>query len=341
MMDTPGGTLAAEFSPMGPMLANPFASGFGEHPTPPQLSLSRSDSDDGVDMPDPTKYDDAEEGGTTLQMVNSPFSGFMADHFPSSAKKSRAGSGGLQGVSRSPLRSERRGGSDPRADRPPMQHLTSTQPGDNRRPKVQGATIMASPLGHSSSAKPRKLWHGPAEQAPMRLELGSDSSMKKSLDGINTMMRSQTAPVATPVTRSYGHPPPPTSNYRRLNTPIKLDPSPMHSKAMGLGPTTGNKRSMHSNTKSVRDGKVPRSGGKENASTPGSKRSPCNCKKSKCLKLYCECFAAELFCQGCNCTDCHNTDEFVSTFLSRQFFCTKLGLSALNILTLLSLIPYP
>ena len=116
MMDTPGGTLAAEFSPMGPMLANPFASAFGEHPTPPQLSLSRSDSDDGVDIPDPTVDDGAEEGEPGHpQMAASPFSGFMNDHFPSSTtKKSRnsnAESGGLQGVSRSPLRSERRGAS--------------------------------------------------------------------------------------------------------------------------------------------------------------------------------------------------------------------------------------
>eukprot|EP00980_Cylindrotheca_fusiformis_P027930 scaffold22569_cov116-Cylindrotheca_fusiformis.AAC.1 len=51
--------------------------------------------------------------------------------------------------------------------------------------------------------------------------------------------------------------------------------------------------------------------GKENIGgkkkSPGSKRSPCNCKRSKCLKLYCECFAAERFCSGCNCNDCGNT----------------------------------
>lgn len=36
----------------------------------------------------------------------------------------------------------------------------------------------------------------------------------------------------------------------------------------------------------------------------------CNCKKSKCLKLYCECFAAGKFCDGCKCIDCHNTELF-------------------------------
>lgn len=32
----------------------------------------------------------------------------------------------------------------------------------------------------------------------------------------------------------------------------------------------------------------------------------CNCQKSRCLKLYCECFAAGGYCEGCNCVDCHN-----------------------------------
>jgi hypothetical protein len=37
-----------------------------------------------------------------------------------------------------------------------------------------------------------------------------------------------------------------------------------------------------------------------------TKKDKCNCKKSKCLKLYCECFAAERYCFGCNCVDCSN-----------------------------------
>ncbi|GLT90545.1 hypothetical protein SLE2022_084710 [Rubroshorea leprosula] len=33
----------------------------------------------------------------------------------------------------------------------------------------------------------------------------------------------------------------------------------------------------------------------------------CNCKRSKCLKLYCECFAAGLYCiEPCSCRDCFN-----------------------------------
>lgn len=36
-------------------------------------------------------------------------------------------------------------------------------------------------------------------------------------------------------------------------------------------------------------------------------RIKCNCKKSKCLKLYCDCFAAGLGCTPeCNCFECKN-----------------------------------
>ena len=36
----------------------------------------------------------------------------------------------------------------------------------------------------------------------------------------------------------------------------------------------------------------------------------CNCKKSKCLKLYCECFAKGKLCNSlCNCLDCYNKQE--------------------------------
>ncbi|XP_028774023.1 protein tesmin/TSO1-like CXC 5 isoform X2 [Neltuma alba] len=39
------------------------------------------------------------------------------------------------------------------------------------------------------------------------------------------------------------------------------------------------------------------------------KQKQCNCKHSKCLKLYCECFASGIYCDGCNCANCYNNVE--------------------------------
>ncbi len=52
---------------------------------------------------------------------------------------------------------------------------------------------------------------------------------------------------------------------------------------------------------------------KKKSSTKNHKKKQkveCNCKKSKCLKLYCECFAKGLICGvDCNCKDCHNSED--------------------------------
>lgn len=40
------------------------------------------------------------------------------------------------------------------------------------------------------------------------------------------------------------------------------------------------------------------------------KKNCCSCKKSNCLKLYCECFKTGKYCSGCTCPDCYNSEEF-------------------------------
>ena len=38
-------------------------------------------------------------------------------------------------------------------------------------------------------------------------------------------------------------------------------------------------------------------------------RKQCNCRNSRCLKLYCECFTSGLYCDLCNCLNCCNNVE--------------------------------
>ncbi|KAG2332777.1 hypothetical protein Bca52824_003957 [Brassica carinata] len=47
----------------------------------------------------------------------------------------------------------------------------------------------------------------------------------------------------------------------------------------------------------------------------------CTCKKSKCLKLYCECFAAGVYCSTvppCSCTDCNNIPLYNETIFATR-----------------------
>lgn len=63
-------------------------------------------------------------------------------------------------------------------------------------------------------------------------------------------------------------------------------------------------------------------------------RGPCTCPKNKCLKLYCDCFSRNVYCENCNCKNCHNTLEFeairkeaMTSTLDRnpKAFCPKIS----------------
>ncbi|XP_030057167.1 tesmin [Microcaecilia unicolor] len=63
-------------------------------------------------------------------------------------------------------------------------------------------------------------------------------------------------------------------------------------------------------------------------------KKPCNCTKSQCLKLYCDCFANGDFCSNCNCNNCYNNilheiERFqaIKTYLDRnpEAFQPKIG----------------
>ncbi|XP_066358852.1 protein tesmin/TSO1-like CXC 2 isoform X2 [Miscanthus floridulus] len=51
----------------------------------------------------------------------------------------------------------------------------------------------------------------------------------------------------------------------------------------------------------------------------GTSCKRCSCKKSKCLKLYCECFAAGVYCsEPCSCIGCLNNQSHTETVLSTR-----------------------
>ncbi|XP_026129102.1 protein lin-54 homolog [Carassius auratus] len=56
----------------------------------------------------------------------------------------------------------------------------------------------------------------------------------------------------------------------------------------------------------------------EAASRP---RKPCNCTRSQCLKLYCDCFANGEFCNNCNCVNCFNNLDHESERLKAIKSC--------------------
>ena len=58
-----------------------------------------------------------------------------------------------------------------------------------------------------------------------------------------------------------------------------------------------------------RHGPGRKQGGKKAKDVAVSTRKHCNCKNSRCLKLYCECFASGRYCLDCNCVSCCNNQE--------------------------------
>lgn len=54
--------------------------------------------------------------------------------------------------------------------------------------------------------------------------------------------------------------------------------------------------------------------GPEHSTSLASPRQParkCHCRNSQCIKLYCECFRNEQFCNGCECERCLNSPETI------------------------------
>jgi len=68
-----------------------------------------------------------------------------------------------------------------------------------------------------------------------------------------------------------------------------------------------NRRASLSSSKSAATPPSVAKNGASSACRETLESKKCNCKKSKCLKLYCECFAAGAYCKDCSCLTCQNT----------------------------------
>ena len=234
----------------------------------------------------------------------------------------------------------------------------------NRGPPSRPAHPMASPVmsTHGPSQRPQPWYeHVAPSPGPFRLELGeTPGKTRKGFEDINSLLRGATGqppahPRPSPPVHGYESAGRPQSASRpsSLNTPIKAEGGPQQQvgpESVGRGPFPGSARKVQTprgstttmrftplgkstGTAATPGSKTPGSGGR-GAPTPVKKkqrRHPCNCKKSKCLKLYCECFAGEMYCHGCNCSDCHNTATYVS----------RLSLSAFSLISLIFILTIP
>ncbi|XP_018845547.2 protein tesmin/TSO1-like CXC 5 isoform X3 [Juglans regia] len=101
----------------------------------------------------------------------------------------------------------------------------------------------------------------------------------------------------------------------QLHLQLKLQPMPPQLPRPQLGPMVQRSHPVHilpTPPMQVAKQESPRSRARANSEakdgTP-KKQKQCNCKSSRCLKLYCECFAAGIYCESCNCVNCQNNVE--------------------------------
>lgn len=233
-----------------------------------------------------------------------------------------------------------------------QQQQASMRPQSASKRKSAPPPMFASPVmpNHPGAHQPRQIpWYahvGPSP-GPFRLELGETQAGKtrKGFEDINSILRGSGS-SGQPKQHQRGSPSAqqarfepaerPRSKLQSLQnptvaSPVKLDVGPPQQGGFGSGassrtpgfvgptrkqtPTASATPRFTTGQKSQATPIPLRGSGGKDIVTPVSKqarRSPCNCKKSKCLKLYCECFAGELYCNGCNCADCHNTMQYVS-----------------------------
>eukprot|EP01083_Nonionella_stella_P198891 729844_1 len=154
----------------------------------------------------------------------------------------------------------------------------------------------------------------PPEASPMdvsrRESLSPDNSQHKSCD-VEFKQLAKTSPESTRSEASHVDLTSPKSDTQVASTLTDA----------------GNERKVEKSVSPKRNVKRKISAPKRKRRKPKRSRGrkSCNCRRSRCLKLYCECFSRGDTCLDCNCYGCHNNDAYVdereiaiSTALSRD-----------------------
>ncbi|KAH3864034.1 hypothetical protein DPMN_027046, partial [Dreissena polymorpha] len=109
----------------------------------------------------------------------------------------------------------------------------------------------------------------------------------------------------------------PASYLTQIQQQIQVKPTTVSTKAVSVpNPNTAPQTQLRaeylpiaSNNLAISASTKNANGTSVDASGAARPRKPCNCTKSQCLKLYCDCFANGEFCHNCNCNNCANNLE--------------------------------
>jgi Tesmin/TSO1-like CXC domain, cysteine-rich domain len=150
--------------------------------------------------------------------------------------------------------------------------------------------------------------------------------MSKGFEGINSMVRGRLGPIPASAHLPRRHPQSrhPAVNVVReqiyaprtgMETPVKMEyahVTPSGNRGASSYQQSSDPRKQSPSTTVTPQTFLTGSGNRKSPRYDKENLTPklCNCKKSNCLKLYCVCFAAEQYCNGCNCNDCRNTKDY-------------------------------
>ncbi|KAE8718394.1 Golgin candidate 5 isoform 1 [Hibiscus syriacus] len=147
---------------------------------------------------------------------------------------------------------------------------------------------------------------------PKRIELFPSTPYVQP-KGIKTVEKTSDSVKITVTGRSSSHFPPKKKLTRQLVftefglSPVIATSLPFPVEKLSSEMRLSPRSPFSSNSKSP-DSPIPWVNVKAKNGTPKGPKQ-CGCKQSKCLKLYCDCFASGEYCNGCICADCCNNVE--------------------------------